>query len=81
MNDSAPALSLTPARTNEHHHGVRARLTHALALVRRIIGVPDYDTYVGHMAARHPGQPLLTESEFAEERLTAKYSKPGQRCC
>jgi uncharacterized short protein YbdD (DUF466 family) len=53
----------------------------ATALVRRIIGVPDYDLYRRHMAACHPGQPMLTEHEFAEERLTAKYSKPGQRCC
>ena len=80
---SAPAQTpaVTPSRSSARHQGVRARVAHALSLVRRIIGVPDYDTYVGHMAARHPGQPLLTESEFAEERLTAKYSKPGQRCC
>lgn len=81
MNDSAQALSLTAARTNEHHHGVRARLTHALALVRRIIGVPDYAIYCQHMAVSHPGQPLLSERAFDEERMTAKYSKPGQRCC
>lgn len=52
-----------------------------LALVRRIIGVPDYAGYVRHMAAHHPGEPVLTEDQFAEERLTAKYSRPGQRCC
>jgi uncharacterized short protein YbdD (DUF466 family) len=51
------------------------------ALVRRIIGVPDYATYKSHMAATHPEQHCMTEQEFAEERLTAKYSKPGQRCC
>ena len=57
------------------------RLGRITALVRRIIGAPDYDTYVRHVAACHPGQPPLTEREFEEERLTAKYSKPGQRCC
>ena len=57
------------------------RLAHALALVRRIIGVPDYHAYRTHMAACHPGEPLLSEDEFAEERLKAKYSRPGQRCC
>ncbi len=51
------------------------------ALVRRIIGVPDYDTYVRHMAVCHPGEAPLSERDFAEERMTAKYSKPGQRCC
>lgn len=81
MNDSAQALPVTAARTSEHHQGARARLTHALALVRRIIGVPDYDTYVRHMAACHPGQAPLSARDFDEERMTAKYSKPGQRCC
>lgn len=51
------------------------------ALVRRIIGVPDYTTYRQHMAVCHPDQPVLSEQEFAEDRLVAKYSKPGQRCC
>ena len=51
------------------------------ALVRRIIGVPDYTTYRRHMTTCHPGQPMLSEQEFAEDRLVAKYSKPGQRCC
>lgn len=53
----------------------------ATALVRRIIGVPDYDIYCKHMAVSHPGQALLSEPEFVEERMRDKYSKPGQRCC
>jgi uncharacterized short protein YbdD (DUF466 family) len=52
-----------------------------VALVCKIIGVPDYDTYKQHMARCHPDQAPMTEAEFAEERLTTKYSKPGQRCC
>ena len=59
----------------------RSLFARATALVRRIIGVPDYDIYRTHMAACHPGKPMLDEREFAEERLTSKYSKPGQRCC
>lgn len=55
-----------------------ARVT---ALVRRIIGVPDYAAYKVHMETCHPGQQPLTEQEFAEDRLVAKYSRPGQRCC
>ncbi|MBM4194279.1 MAG: YbdD/YjiX family protein [Gemmatimonadetes bacterium] len=52
-----------------------------VALTRKIIGVPDYETYVRHMAACYPDRAPMTEAEFAEERLTAKYSRPGQRCC
>ena len=59
----------------------RSLFARATALVRRIIGVPDYATYQAHMATCHPGQPMLNEQEFAEDRLLSKYSKPGQRCC
>lgn len=51
------------------------------ALVRRIIGVPDYATYLRHVTGCHPDQTPLTEDEFRDERLEAKYSRPGQRCC
>lgn len=53
----------------------------AMAIVRRIIGVPDYAVYLRHAAECHPGVEPLTEDEFLEERLEAKYSRPGQRCC
>ena len=56
-------------------------LARVLPVVRRIVGVPDYDAYRKHMAMHHPDQPLLTNDEFAEEQMTAKYSRPGQRCC
>ncbi len=59
----------------------RSLLARASALVRRIIGVPDYELYRRHMAATHPGEPVLSEREFAEDCLKNKYSRPGQRCC
>jgi uncharacterized short protein YbdD (DUF466 family) len=52
-----------------------------VALVRKIIGVPDYETYQKHMATAHPDCAMMSEREFAEDRLLTKYSKPGQRCC
>ena len=60
----------------------QARLVDRCAeLVRAVIGVPDYERYRQHMAEHHPGQPVMSEREFAEDRLQAKYSRPGQRCC
>lgn len=50
-------------------------------LLRRIIGAPDYATYVAHVRAHHPGREPLTEREFLTERLNARYEKPGARCC
>jgi len=52
-----------------------------LAVIRRIIGVPDYEVYLAHVAECHPGTRPLTKEEFAKDRLEAKYSRPGQRCC
>jgi len=52
-----------------------------VAVVRTVIGVPDYDRYVRHMRARHPECALLTPAEFSRERLEARYRRPGSRCC
>jgi len=51
------------------------------AVVRRIIGAPDYSAYVKHMSEHHPDCALLTQAEFLDEQLTARYSTPGSRCC
>jgi uncharacterized short protein YbdD (DUF466 family) len=52
-----------------------------VALVRKIIGVPDYERYQQHMREHHPECEMMSEREFSEDRLLTKYSKPGQRCC
>jgi uncharacterized short protein YbdD (DUF466 family) len=51
------------------------------AIVRRIIGAPDYDTYLAHMRAQHPQCTPLDPQTFATERYKAKYTRAGQRCC
>lgn len=58
--------------------GVIARVS---AVIRRVIGAPDYSAYVKHMSEHHPECTLLSETEFLDERLTARYSTPGSRCC
>lgn len=56
-------------------------LTRVLAVVRRIIGVPDYDVYVAHMRAHHPDCAISSRDDFLRERMADKYSRPGARCC
>ncbi len=56
-------------------------LRRCAAVVRRIIGAPDYDTYVAHMASRHPGTVPLSKPEFELLRLSDRYNRPGSRCC
>lgn len=59
----------------------RASIERAACVVRRIIGVPDYDRYLAHMAAHHPHATPLTSREFERQRLADRYSRPGSRCC
>jgi uncharacterized short protein YbdD (DUF466 family) len=51
------------------------------AVIRRIIGAPDFSAYLRHQSVRHPNCTPLTEKEFLDEQLTARYSTPGSRCC
>jgi uncharacterized short protein YbdD (DUF466 family) len=59
----------------------RSRIERALNVVRRIIGVPDYDRYVAHVRANHPGREPMLRQEFDRQRMADRYSKPGSRCC
>jgi uncharacterized short protein YbdD (DUF466 family) len=62
-----------------------SRLLNSLAYValvaRRVVGVPDYERYLAHVRARHPGVRPLGRDEFYLARLEERYNKPGARCC
>ncbi len=60
---------------------LRPTLARALAVVRRIIGAPDYALYLEHMQLRHPECAPLSMRDFERERLHDRYSRPGSRCC
>ena len=52
-----------------------------LAVIRRIVGVPDYDAYVAHVHAHHPEAEPLTQNAFLQKCWEDKYTKPGNKCC
>lgn len=60
---------------------MRELLGRIAVVVRRIIGAPDYSSYVAHVQACHPGREPLSEREFVADRLKARYEQPGSRCC
>ena len=62
-------------------HELRSRIEHVGAIVRRIIGAPDYDRYLAHVALRHPGDTPLDRETFARDALARRYDQPGSRCC
>jgi len=61
--------------------GWRAACRRVAAVVRRMIGVPDYETYLAHMRRQYPECTPLDPRTFERERLTARYKATGSRCC
>ena len=53
----------------------------AASVLRVVIGAPDYERYLAHVARRHPGTTPLSREEFARDALARRYDRPGSRCC
>jgi uncharacterized short protein YbdD (DUF466 family) len=53
----------------------------AAHVARRVFGVPDYDAYVAHLRAHHPGRVVPSRAAFFAEREAARYRGDGGRCC
>jgi uncharacterized short protein YbdD (DUF466 family) len=49
--------------------------------LRLMIGLPDYPTYVAHMAQQHPDREPMTYEEFFRERQEARYGGKLGKCC
>ncbi len=60
---------------------LRAAVARALAVVRRIAGMPDYAAYVAHCRAHHPDRPVPTEREYHAQYVAARYGDGPTRCC
>ena len=67
--------------TTERRTGDRSTLRRAIATLRRIVGMPDYETYVAHLQQKHPGCAVPSEQEFFDQYVTARYSGGPTRCC
>lgn len=52
-----------------------------LGALKRICGMPDYPGYLHHMAEKHPGGPVLSERQFYDEQVQARYGNGASRCC
>jgi uncharacterized short protein YbdD (DUF466 family) len=60
---------------------LRLRFTEARRVLLRVCGMPDYEQYVLHLRASHPGRAVPTEQQFFEEYLRARYEGGPTRCC
>ena len=59
----------------------RQQLRTVVQSLHKIIGAPDYETYLQHHRRCHPDSVALSRDQFVSERLLARYSRPGSRCC
>jgi uncharacterized short protein YbdD (DUF466 family) len=59
----------------------RDALARAAETARLMVGVPDYDAYLAHRRAHHPGEPAFTRAEFHRDRLARRYGEGASRCC
>jgi len=56
----------------------------AAQTARLMVGVPDYDVYLAHRAAQHPGEPVLSHADFHRDRIARRYGVgkgAPPRCC
>jgi uncharacterized short protein YbdD (DUF466 family) len=61
--------------------GLRLRLRGLCSACRQVLGIPDYERYLAHVAQRHPGAPVLTRGGFCAREFERKYGRAGPRCC
>ncbi|MEO8132807.1 MAG: YbdD/YjiX family protein [Betaproteobacteria bacterium] len=47
----------------------------------QLFGIPDYERYLAHHAAHHPGEPVLSRRAFAAHAIERRYQRKGARCC
>ena len=60
---------------------IARRLRSLVKACRIIVGIPDYESYLEHMRAHHPGAPVLDARAFHAQAIDRKYAKKGARCC
>jgi uncharacterized short protein YbdD (DUF466 family) len=61
--------------------GIFERVRGIRQICRQIFGIPDYERYLEHAAAHHPGAPVLSRRDFCAQAIERKYGTSGPRCC
>jgi uncharacterized short protein YbdD (DUF466 family) len=60
---------------------MQAELRAFVRIVRRVMGMPDYQAHLEHLRRCHPSRPLPTEREFFDEFVRTRYGDGPTRCC
>lgn len=60
---------------------LRDAMKRAAQTARLMVGLPDYDAYLAHRRAAHPGEPAMSRDEFHRERTERRFGAGASRCC
>ena len=85
LSEAMRAISPRPPRiAGAYALPTRARAA-AVQLRRswlRMIGAPDYEAYLAHLAEHHPGAEPMSERDYVAMFIERRYNGPGAgRCC
>jgi uncharacterized short protein YbdD (DUF466 family) len=61
--------------------GLASTFTRFRAAWLGVFGIPNYDAYLAHMRATHPGETPLERGEFLAWALERRHAARGPRCC
>jgi uncharacterized short protein YbdD (DUF466 family) len=59
----------------------RDAMKRARETARLMVGLPDYEAYLAHRRASHPGEPAMTREAFHAERTERRFGAGTSRCC
>jgi uncharacterized short protein YbdD (DUF466 family) len=51
------------------------------SVCRQVFGMPDYERYLAHAEATHPGAPVLTRNDYCARVIERRYGQGTGRCC
>ena len=60
---------------------ISSLFSRAASVFRTVLGAPDYQRYLAHMRSAHPGDRVMSETEFIHTRMNDRYNRAGSRCC
>jgi uncharacterized short protein YbdD (DUF466 family) len=60
---------------------IASLFSHAASVLRAVLGVPDYERYLTHMRTAHPGDRVMSETEYRVTRMNDRYNRAGSKCC
>lgn len=70
-----------PARAERWREVLRSALRRLRQAAHLAVGLPDYEQYLAHRRAFHPGEPPLSYEAFFRECQAARYRRGSSRCC